>query len=537
MMMMMTITPNKPTVLVTDQINQQAVAILEPTCTVIYKPTLSAEELLALIPTVDGLMVRSASQVNASVMAAAPNLQIVGRAGVGVDNVDLATANQKGIVVVNSPEGNTIAAAEHTTGLLFALARHIPRGDASLKQGQWNRKALTGVELFGKTLGLIGLGKIGGRVAKACHTLGMKIVVYDPFVSASVAEGLGATLVTLEEIWAKADFITVHVPKTPQTANLINKNTLALCKAGVRFINCARGGIINEADLAEALRSGHVAGAALDVFETEPLATTSPLLAPDLADKLVLTPHLGASTEEAQVNVALDVAEQLVDFFATGTAKSAVNMPLLKSAMLDPVRPFMPLCEVLGKVVRQLAQGPALSLEVLVKGTLVEQNIAPLGLAVLKGLLSLSRESVNYVNAPFIAEELGLKVTEAKTKASSSFSNLVSITLTTAQGTHKVSGTLLSSQMLRIVEIDGFRASLKPTPSMMMVPHEDKPGMVAKVATVLGDANINISSLQVGEHPTGSNMMIFNLDSPATPSVLTAIQALEGCYGATALSV
>ena len=531
-----------PTVLVTDQINLAAVEILEESCTVIYEPNLSHQALLEKVKTVDALMVRSASTVSADVFEVAENLKIVGRAGVGVDNIDLAAANQKGVVVVNSPEGNTVAAAEHTIGLLFALARHIPRGDASLKQGKWDRKNLTGIELFGKTLGLIGLGKIGSRVAKACITLGMKVIVYDPFVSASVVEALapngGASLVPLESIWAKADFITVHVPKTKETTHLINENTLKLCKKGVRFVNCARGGIIHEAQLADALRAGIVAGAALDVFEQEPPDASNPLLATDIADKVVLTPHLGASTEEAQVNVALDVAEQLQEFFQTGTARSAINMPLLRSSLLDPVRPYMPLAEVLGKLVRQVAEGATELVEITAKGTLVETqtNLAPLSLAVLKGLFSVNREGVNYVNAPVLAKELGISVKESKTVGQGSFPNLLSVTLKTSKGTFKLSGTLMSANIYRIVEIEGFKASLRPTPHMMIVPHEDKPGMVAKVATILGNYNINISSLQVGERLTGDSIMLFNLDCAVPEPALLEISQVDGCNQAKALA-
>ena len=337
-----------PKVLVTDQINEKAVEILQSACEVSYIAKLSPEELLEQIHAFDGIMIRSASTLTPEVMAKAPNLQIIGRAGVGVDNVDLAEANRRGIVVVNSPEGNTVAAAEHTTGLMFALARHIPQGDASLKAGRWDRKSLTGVELFNKTLGLIGFGKIGSRVAKVAKAVGMKVIVYDPYISKDVPEAIGATHTTdLNVIWSQADFITVHVPKTKDTVNLLNAETLKKCKAGVRIINCARGGIINEADLAEALRCGHVGGSGLDVYSEEPLNPSSPLLAEDLRSKVVLTPHLGASTEEAQVNVALDVAEQLRDFFNTGALSSVVNSPLLRSEVMDPIRPFLPLGEAM----------------------------------------------------------------------------------------------------------------------------------------------------------------------------------------------
>jgi D-3-phosphoglycerate dehydrogenase len=532
-----------PKVLVTDQINEKAVEILQEACEVSFIAKLSPEELLEQIHAFDGIMIRSASTLTPEVMAKAPNLQIIGRAGVGVDNVDLAEANRRGIVVVNSPEGNTVAAAEHTTGLMFALARHIPQGDASLKAGRWDRKSLTGIELFNKTLGLIGFGKIGSRVAKVAKAVGMKVIVYDPYISKDVPEAIGATHTTdLNVIWSQADFITVHVPKTKDTVNLLNAETLKQCKAGVRIINCARGGIINEADLAEALRCGHVAGAGLDVYSEEPLNPSSPLLAEDLRSKVVLTPHIGASTEEAQVNVALDVAEQLRDFFNTGALSSVVNSPLLRSEVMDPIRPFLPLGEAMGRIARQLAKGGIKQVELIAKGTLAEENIAPLSLAVLKGLFSVNREGVNYINASSIAKELGIAVQESKSTAKGSLPNLLKLIITTDAGkTLMLSGTLMATDVMRIVDIEGFKTSLKPTSYMLMVPHQDKPGMIAKIGTILGDANINISALQVGKSEKGDagdkSIMLFNLDSPVEAEVIQALTQVDGCYEATALSL
>jgi D-3-phosphoglycerate dehydrogenase / 2-oxoglutarate reductase len=526
----------RPKVLVTDNVHPSALPFLEENCDVVFEPKATANTLAARIAEFDALLIRSESKISAELMAQATHLKIVGRAGVGVDNVDLTAANQHGILVVNSPEGNTVAASEHTIGLLFALARHIPTGDATMKASEWARKHLTGVELYGKTLGLIGLGKIGGRVARACHTLGMKVIVYDPFITAAVAESLGATQVGLPDIWAKSDFITVHVPKTKDTVNLINKETLALCKPGVRLVNCARGGIINELDLVAALESGHVAGAALDVFDAEPLATDSPLRS--MGDKVVLTPHLGASTEEAQVNVALDVAEQIRDFFATGNARSAVNMPFLRADILEPVRPYMPLAEALGKLARQLVDGPVSQIEVIAKGTVSEHNIAPLSLAVLKGVFSLSREGVNYVNARYMAQERGITVQETKTDTAGSYANQVVVKLTTPTGVAEVAGTLLTQDQPRIIQIDEFATLIIPTANLLLVPHEDKPGMVAKVASLLGDEQINISSMQVGRDPQHQrNMMVFNLDSPVSEALLAQIAAIPGCVGAKGMSL
>nr|MBX2861066.1 phosphoglycerate dehydrogenase [Vampirovibrio sp.] len=488
----------KPVVLITDNINPTAVKILDDTCEVVFEKSLTPEQLLEKIPNADALMIRSASTVTQDVLKVAPNLKIVGRAGVGTDNIDLKQATQHGVIVVNSPEGNTVAASEHTVVMLMAMVRHIPEADVSMKAGKWDRKKLTGVELFGKTLGLIGLGKIGSRVAKACMAMGMKVKVYDPYLSPAHAENLGVEQVELEVIWETADFITLHVPKTRETTNLVNKETFAKCKPGVRFINCARGGIINEADLAEALKNGQVAAAALDVFDGEPLDTASPLLSlGEHQNKIVLTPHLGASTEEAQVNVAIDVAEQIRDFFTHGSAQNAVNIPMLRKELLDPVREFMPMAEVLGNLVRQLAKGATQSIEMTAKGTLSEHKTSPLTLAVLKGLLSHAREGVNYVNAPVIADEAGFKVKESSVSKAENYTNQLVVTLTTTEGTYQVAGTLIAEGHFKITEVDGYLTALDPTPNVLFAPHHDRPGMVAKVASTLGDTDINISALQV----------------------------------------
>jgi len=525
----------KPRVLITDSINLQAAEILKDDCEVIYEPKLSHEELLTKIDTVDALMIRSASTVSEDVLAKAHRLRIVGRAGVGTDNIDVATATKQGVIVVNSPEGNTIAASEHTVGMLMALARHIPEGDATLKNGQWIRSKLVGVEVYGKTLGVVGLGKIGRRVAKACLALGMKVNVFDPFLSKAMADELGITSVTFDEVLEKSDFITIHAPKTRETTNLFNRETFARCKPGLRIVNCARGGIINEEALAEAIENGQVAGAALDVFEQEPPNPDGPLFKLGAhANKLVLTPHLGASTEEAQVNVALDVAEQIREFFQHGYAKSAVNIPLLRQDMLDPVKHYMPMAEVLGHFIRQMAKGAAQSVEITAKGDLSQHRTEPLTLAVLKGLLSTAREGVNYVNAPSIAEENGIQVKEASTKKAGNYLNLLEVKLTTEDRAYTVSATLISEEIFRIVEVDGYQMALKPTAYILMTPHHDRPGMIAKVATVLGEANVNISALQVarkGPSAGGESIMVFNLDNPPSDELLAKIGKLEGIYG------
>ncbi|HUL01320.1 MAG TPA: phosphoglycerate dehydrogenase, partial [Nitrospirota bacterium] len=342
-------------VLVTDQIDEIAVSILQGMCDVDYKPVLTADNLKAIIKDYDALMIRSASKITKHLIAVAPKLKVIGRAGVGVDNIDIDAATQRGIVVINSPDGNTVAAAEHTVAMILSMVKHIPTADTSIKSGKWERTKLTGKEVFNKTIGIIGLGRVGTRVALITKAMGMKNIVYDPFISKSQVEGLGAHYVTsLQDIWKSADFITVHIPKNKDTVNLINKDSLAQMKKGVKIINCSRGGIVNETDLAEAIQNGHVEMAAIDVFEKEPVED-SPLI--DLGDKVVLTPHLGASTEEAQINVAVDVAEQICDMFQGLPVRSAVNIPALKPEILEPVKNYMALAESLGVLVRQTTGG------------------------------------------------------------------------------------------------------------------------------------------------------------------------------------
>jgi D-3-phosphoglycerate dehydrogenase / 2-oxoglutarate reductase len=482
------------------------------------------------------LMIRSASRVSADVLAAGTQLKIVGRAGVGVDNVDLPAATAGGVIVVNSPEGNTVAASEHTIGMLFAVARHIPEADQSLKQGHWNRNKLVGVELFGKTLGIIGMGKIGARVAKAAITLGMKVIVYDPFLSPALADDMGVTPVDLDAIWEWSDFMTIHAPKTKDTTHLLNASTLARCKKGVRIVNCARGGIIDETALIAAVTSGQVAAVGLDVFEQEPLSADHPLLG--LGSAAVLTPHLGASTEEAQINVAIDVAEQLRDFFEHGYARNAVNIPMLRKDLLDPVRPYMPLAETLGKLVRQIAEGAVKRVDVVARGTLAQHKITPLTVAVLKGLMDNVREGVNYVNATLIAEENGIEVHESTTKTTTDYLNLLEIKLTTDKQSYQVAGTLIAEDMYRIVEVHGYRTQFEPTAHVLFAPHQDKPGMIAQASTILGEKGINISALQVGRRAAGEeSMMVFNLDSPVDERTLDAITHIPGIKRALSVSL
>lgn len=522
-----------PKVLITDNINDTAVRILKGVCDVTYEKAMSHEELIARINEFEAIMIRSASTMSADVLEQGSQLKIIGRAGVGIDNVDLPSATQRGVIVVNSPEGNTVAASEHTLAMMMALSRHIPEADDYMKQGKWNRNALVGVEMFGKTLGVIGLGKIGSRVAKACLALGMKVLVFDPFLSQQMADELGVTTVPIEQIWGKSDYITIHAPKTAETTHLVNATTLALCKQGVRIVNCARGGIIDEKALADAVKSGHVAGVAIDVFEQEPIAADNPLIG--LGNKAILTPHLGASTEEAQINVAIDVAEQIRDFFEFGYARNAVNIPMLRKEILDPVKHYMPMAEALGSLVRQLGDSAIRQIEITAKGTVTQHDTSPITLAVLKGLLSPVREGVNYVNAPLIAEEMGILVKESSIKASENYLNLLNVTMTTDKRTYKVSATLIAKGIYRIVEVDGYSTALDPSSHILFTPHHDRPGMVAKVATVLGSQGVNISALQVarrGPSAGGESVMIFNLDTPLSDAAMKEICSQNGIYDA-----
>jgi len=526
----------KPKVLITDGINEQAVKILEASSDVTFFSKLAHADLLEKISNFDALMIRSASTVSADILEAGKKLRIVGRAGVGTDNIDVPLATKKGVIVINSPEGNTVAASEHTVGMLMALARHIPQGDASLKAGQWNRSKLVGVEVYSKILGVVGLGKIGRRVAKTALALGMKVCVYDPFLSKAAAEELGVSAVDIEDLMQKADFITIHAPKTKETQNLFNKESFKRCKKGVRIVNCARGGIIDEAALVDAIRDGHVAGAALDVFTQEPLAADNPIAkaAEELGGRLVLTPHLGASTEEAQVNVALDVAEQIRDFFETGVVKSAVNIPMLRPELLTPVQDYMPMAEVLGNFVRQAAKGASQSIEIATKGEfLAAQRTEPLSLAVLKGMLSTAHEGVNYVNAPAIAEENGIQVTLGSSKKAGNYLNSIEVKLTTDRRTYSIEGTLISEKLFRIVALDGYAMALEPTEHILLTPHKDQPGMIARVASILGDAGVNISAMEVarkGSSAGGESVMVFNLDNLIPENAQKAIEELDGIF-------
>ena len=521
-------------VLITDKINETAKQIVDETAEGVILPTMSEDELCKVIGDYDALMVRSQTKVTAKVIEAGKNLKIIGRAGVGVDNIDLDAATSHGIIVVNSPDGNTNAAAEHTIALMLAMSRNIAKAAASTKQGSWERSKFTGHEVFGKTLGIIGFGKIGHHVATTAKALGMNIIVSDPYTTKEVVEKFGAKYVeNLDDLWGQCDYITVHVPKTKETLHMINKDTIAKMKKGVRLINCARGGIIDETDLAQALESGQVAQAAVDVYETEPDIADSPLV--KTSGDILLTPHLGASTEEAQLKVAEDVAQQIRDVLGGGSARSAVNIPSLKPDKLEPVRDYMQLAENIGELAMQMSKGGLKGIYLTVKGSLSELDAAPLETAVLKGVFSSFMNSVNYVNAPIIAKSKGIDVATTKSNTTTDYTGSITLKLVTDKETNTVSGALIAQDMPRIVKINGYNTSIEPEKHMILVPHENKPAMVAKVATVLGDKDINITRMNVAQNRSQSDnisMMIINTDSEVSEKTLNEITGIEGINSA-----
>ena len=519
-------------VLVTDKINESAGKIIEPVAQVDFLPTMSEDELANIIGEYDALMVRSQTKVTPKIIEAGKNLKIIGRAGVGVDNINLDAATQKGIIVVNSPDGNTMAASEHTIALMLAMARNVAPAATSTKEGRWDRSKFTGTELYNKTLGIIGFGKIGTHVGEVALALGMKVVVYDPFTSKEVVEKFGGEYVeNLDDFWGKPDFITVHVPKTKDTVNMINKDTIAKMKKGIRLVNCARGGIINESDLKEAIDNGYVAGAAIDVYENEPNITDCPLI--NCNGNIVLTPHLGASTQEAQMNVAVDVAEQIKEVLSGGSASSAVNIPSLRPDKLEPVKDYMQIAENSGELAVQLSNGAVKAIEITADGDLADLDIQPLEVAVLKGVLSARLEGVNYVNAPVVAKNRGIDIISTRSKAKSNFAGRITVKLTTDKETVLVSGALVTKDIPRIVKINDYETSIRPEKHELIVPHLNQPSMIAKVAQVIGERGINIGSMNVVQkndnHETES-LMVINIDTEVNDDVLNQIGHINGVH-------
>jgi D-3-phosphoglycerate dehydrogenase / 2-oxoglutarate reductase len=492
---------------------------------IIVDTGLTQEQLISKIEDVHVLLVRSQTTVTREVIAAAKNLKLIGRAGVGVDNIDLTAATEYGIIVVNAPDGNTNSAAEHTIAMMTSLARHIPQAFNTLKNGKWDRKSYVGVELKNKTLGVVGFGRIGVEVAYRAKGSRMNIMAYDPFLSNERADELGVTKATVEEICAQADFITVHTPLLPETRNLINAEKFAIMKDGVRIINCARGGIINEDDLYDAIVAGKVAGAALDVFVEEPATDHKLLTLP----QVIATPHLGASTIEAQESVAIDVSNDIIKFFKTGTVTNPVNMPSIPKEKLAQVEPFFALTEKLGKFLIQVTEGTIQELNISYAGEVANYDVRPLTANAIKGLLSTNHGThVNDVNARYLAERIGIKINEHKTTTAKGFTNLVTVEIKTASATHSVAGTLLNGLGARVVKVEGYVVDVKPEGNYLYIKNQDKPGSIGRVATKLAESQINIATMQVGRDEIGGTaIMMLGIDNEVTSAELKEVQQLE----------
>lgn len=490
------------------------------------------EELETKIKNYDALIVRSQTKVTAKIIAAADNLKVIGRAGVGVDNVDVEAATKKGIIVLNAPDGNTISTAELTVAMLLALARNIPQAHCSLKNGAWDRKKYTGVEVNRKVLGIVGMGRIGTEVAKRMLAMGMTVNAYDPFFTTERAESLGVNLVDLDTIITQSDFITVHTPLTPETKGLFGAKEFARMKKGVRLVNCARGGIYDEKALAEAIQSGHVAGAAVDVFPEEPPTDRTLIDVP----QTVVTPHLGASTIEAQENVAIDVAVEVIKVLKGESFKNAVNLPTLRPDVRAAIQPFTGLVESLGKFIGQLVTGTIKKLEVSYMGEISAVDTSYLSLLFVKGLLQASlTDEVTPVNAMVLAKERGLKVNEVKTKDVIGYANLIKISVTTETGTHTLTGTVIENGM-KVVEIEGFHFDLVPEGNLIIVDHIDLPGIIGEVGTILGANQVNIASMQVGRKVQGGKaLMVLAVDSAVTPEILSKIENVANVDKANAV--
>jgi D-3-phosphoglycerate dehydrogenase len=512
-------------VLISDNLSASGVEILKKAgLEVEFRSKTSVEEIEKMIGDYDALIIRSATKVTAGLLEKAAKLKVVGRAGSGLDNVDIPAATKKGVVVMNTPGGNTVTTAEHTIGMIFACARMIPQAYTSLKAGKWEKKKFEGVELYDKTLGVVGLGAIGGVVANRAIGLGMKVLAYDPFISQEKAKSMGIELADLPAIYKRSDFITVHTPKTKETANLINKDTIAQMKDGVRIINCARGGIVNEQDLYEALKSGKVGAAAFDVFEKEP-PENHPLLS---LDNFIATPHLGASTREAQENVAVAVAEQVVDYLIAGTVRNAVNVPSVPADQLPTLSPYINLAERMGLFQAQVFEGGLTQVVVEYSGEVSNLKLEPITLAALKGLLTpVLNENVNYVNAPLIAKDRGIEIKVSKTSGGTEYTSLITIRIKADGKDLSVSGTLSSRKEPRIVQVDNFPMEAVPEGDMLVLMNNDKPGVIGSLGTLLGQNGINIARMQFGREVQGGRAMsVVSIDSLASDEVMAKIKKL-----------
>ena len=513
-----------PKVLIADKLSPAAVAIFkERGVDADVKTGLTKEELIKIVDQYDGIAVRSATKLTADVLKAARRLKVVGRAGIGVDNVDIPAATAAGVIVMNTPFGNSITTAEHAISLMLALARELPAANASTQAGKWEKNRFMGVEITGKVLGLIGAGNIGSIVADRAKGLRMRVIAYDPFLSQERANDLGIEKVELNDLLARADFITLHVPMTPETKNILTADAIAKTKKGVRIINCARGGLIDELALKAALDTGHVAGAALDVFETEP-ARENILFG---NEKVVATPHLGASTTEAQENVALQVAEQISDYLLTGAITNALNMPSISASEAQKVRPWISLAEKLGSFAGQLTGTSLSAVEVIYEGTPSMLNTRALTQAALAGLLKPMLADVNMVNAPVVAKERGVKVSETQRDAQGIYEGYIKLVVTMGDSTRRVAGTVFSDGRPRLIQIKDINLDAEFAPHMLYIVNEDKPGFIGKLGTMLGDAKVNIANFTLGRSAPGQDAIaLIEVDGPVPADVAEAVANL-----------
>ena len=514
-----------PKVLVSDKLSPTAVQIFRDRgIEVDFEPDLGKdkEKLAEVIGQYDGLAVRSATKVTEKLLKNANNLKVVGRAGIGVDNVDIPTASKKGVIVMNTPFGNSITTAEHAIAMMFAVARQIPEANASTHSGKWEKSRFMGVELTGKTLGVIGAGNIGSIVCARALGLKMKVVAYDPFLSEDRAKSMGVVKVELDELYEKADVITLHVPSTEKTRGMISAEAIAKMKPGVRIVNCARGGLVDEAALAEALKSGHVAGAGFDVFEVEP-ATESPLFG---LPNVVVTPHLGASTKEAQENVALQVAEQMSDYLLTGAVQNALNMPSVTAEEAAVMGPWLKLAEHLGAFIGQLTDEPIKAINVLYDGKVAEMNLDALGCGVIAGIMKATNPDVNMVSAPVLATERGIKVSRTTQGKSGVFEAYIKVTVVTAERERSIAGTVFSDGKPRFIQIKGINIDAEIGQYMLYTTNEDVPGIIGTLGVTMGENGVNIANFTLGRSERGQDAIaLLYVDNPIPGSVLDKLRA------------
>lgn len=526
-------------VLVSDTLSEEGIAILRntPGVEVDVKTKLKPDELKAIIKEYDALAIRSATKVTAEIIAAADKLKVVGRAGIGLDNVDAAAASKRGIVVMNTPGGNTVTTGEHAIAMMFALARQIPQATSSMKAGGWEKSKFMGAEIYDKTLGIIGIGRVGSIVADRALGLKMHVMAYDPFMSPEGAEKLGISLVTLDELLAKSDFISIHTPLTKDTRGMINAEAFGKMKKGVFIINCARGGIVSEKDLLDALNSGQVAGAALDVFEEEPTKNMELVSHP----KVICTPHLGASTEEAQQNVAIAIAEQISAYLSTGEIRNAVNFPSVSGELLAVIRPYLVLAEKLGKFQAQIVTGGIEDVQIEYSGEILNTNVAPITIALLKGLLEpFLNENVNYINAPIIARERGIRVVESKSSEVKDFTSMISVTIKTSKEKSFAAGAIFGRQDPRIVRVDDFSLEVIPEGNMLMLYNYDRPGVIGNVGMTLAENGINIGRLHLSRQRVNGErqaLVVLSTDSVVPDTVIGKLQVLPNLISVKQLEI